>query len=45
MVEVLEEVIRDGDFTVSEVDEIASAVLRENAISLYGNKANTDAHR
>ncbi|PMB52587.1 amidohydrolase [Fischerella thermalis CCMEE 5201] len=45
LAEVLEAAIRDGDLTVSEVDEIASAVLRENAISLYGNKANTDAHR
>ncbi|WP_235147943.1 hypothetical protein [Fischerella muscicola] len=45
LAEVLEAAIRDGDLSVSEVDEIANAVLRENAISLYGNKANTDAHR
>jgi hypothetical protein len=37
LAEVLEEAIRDTDITVSEVDDIATAVLRENAISLYRN--------
>ncbi len=35
LAEVLEEAIRDLDLTASEADNIAVAVLRENAISLY----------
>jgi hypothetical protein len=35
LAEVLEEAIRDSDLNASQADDIAVAVLRENAISLY----------
>ncbi|MCX7594079.1 MAG: amidohydrolase family protein [Fischerella sp.] len=38
LAQVLEEAIRDSDLTVSEVDGIAAAILRENALSLYMKK-------
>lgn len=33
--EVLEEAVKDSDLTVREAEEIAVAVLRENASKLY----------
>ncbi|MDM9384146.1 amidohydrolase family protein [Chlorogloeopsis sp. ULAP01] len=35
LAEVLEEAIRDSDLTANEADEIAVAILRENALALY----------
>lgn len=36
--EVLDEAIKDTDITVKEAEEIALAILRENALSLYGQR-------
>ncbi|MBE9054587.1 amidohydrolase family protein [Sphaerospermopsis sp. LEGE 08334] len=36
--EVLDEAIKDTDITVKEAEEIALAILRENALNLYGQR-------